>query len=534
MKTMKRTAIALSVGLLTGMPGVALAQAEHDAHHPANSQVQAEQVPAPTPPSTTMPSMQGMPEQCQAMMQAMPQECMSAMQQMMQGGMMQEMMQGGMMQGGMMQGGTAAPQVGGAAPVDADVADFTQAYVDAMNTMHGPMMDGVMADDPDVAFVRGMIPHHQGAIDMARIVQQYGDDPQTRAWADQIIAAQEAEIAEMQAWLEANAGEMPAALGQTSGVVYSANEGGNSISAVDLVTGAVNTVSIPVGPHNVDLTPDGKLLLAVGDPAAEGDHGSDGHGHEVDGVIEGLLVILDPQNLSAPVTTVTVGSHPAHVVADGLGRAYVSLAEGDEIAVVDLAQAEVIGRIATGDYPHGLRLSPDETELYVANVEDGSVSVIDTQVLSEVARIPVGTAPVQVGFTPSGAQVYVSLRDENRVAVIDTSSREVTNSIDVGPNPIQMFATADGAFVYVANQGTEAEPNDTVSVIDTATGGVVKTLTTGSGAHGVSASADGAFVFVTNIADDSVSIIDVASQTVVRTVPVGNRPNGIVYGGPTL
>ena len=101
----------------------------------------------------------------------------------------------------------------------------------------------------------------------------------------------------------------------------------------------------------------------------------------------------------------------------------------------------------------------------------------------------------------------------------------------MGPNPIQMFATPDGALAYVANQGTDAEPNDTVSVIDTATGQVVKTITTGDGAHGVSASADGAYVFVTNIADDSVSIINVESQKVVRTVSVGDRPNGIVYGG---
>ncbi|WP_323010604.1 DUF305 domain-containing protein [Paracoccus sp. (in: a-proteobacteria)] len=511
---MNRTAIALSVGLLAGLPGAALAQAGHDTHHPGTPPAQAEQAPASTPSSGQMPVMQGMmPEQCQAMTQAMTPECMGAMHQMMQGMMTSPNAQ--------------APRANESLP------DFTRAYVELMNGMHGPMMDGVMADDPDVAFVRGMIPHHQGAIDMARIVQQYGDDPQTRAWADQIIAAQEAEIAEMQAWLEANAGEAPAALAQTGGTVYSANEGDNSISAFDLGTGAVDTVSIPVAPHNVDLTPDGKMLLAVGDPATEGDHRSDGHGHGAEGAAEGLLVILDPQNFAAPKATVAVGSHPAHVVADRLGRAYVSLAGGDEIAVVDLARAEVIGRIATGDYPHGLRLSPDETELYVANVEDGSVSLIDTQALSEVARIPVGTAPVQVGFTPSGDQVYVSLRDENRVAIIDTSTREVTNRIEVGPNPIQMFTTPDGAYVYVANQGTDAEPNNTVSVIDTATGQVVKTLTTGGGAHGVSASTDGTFVFVTNIADDTVSIIDVASQEVVKTVPVGDRPNGIVYGDPT-
>ena len=473
-------------------------------------------MPPTTPPSGQMAGMQGMmPEQCQAMMQAMAPECMSAMHQMMQGGMMQGMM--------------GAPNEG-AAPAHESLPEFTRAYVESMNEMHGPMMDGVMADDPDVAFVRGMIPHHQGAIDMARIVQQYGDDPQTRAWADQIIAAQEAEIAEMQAWLEAKAGDAPSPFAQTGGTVYSANEGGNSISAFDLGTGAFVTVTIPVAPHNVDLTPDGKLLLAVGDPAAEGDHGSDGHGHGAEGAAEGLLVILDPRDLSAPTATVTVGSHPAHVVADRQGRAFVSLAGGDEIAVVDLAKAELIGRIPTGDYPHGLRLSPDETQLYVANVEDGSVSIIDTASLTEAARIPVGTAPVQVGFTPDGSQVYVSLRDENRVAVIDPATREVTNRIEVGPNPIQMIATPNGAFVYVANQGTDAAPNDTVSVIDTAAGEVVKTLKTGAGAHGASVSADGAFVFVTNIADDSVSVIDVARQEVVKTVPVGDRPNGIVYG----
>ena len=504
---MKRTAIALSLGLAAGLPAVALAQAGHDTHHPAQTQ---EQAAAPAAPTMPMP---GMPDQMRTMMQAMPAECMSAMQQ--------------MMQGGMMHGAVDASKAAGMAPADGNVPDFTRAYVDAMDAMHGPMMDGVMADDPDTAFVRGMIRHHQGAIDMARIVQQHGDDPQTKAWAEQIIAAQEREIAEMEAWLKEKGSPEAIDFGQTGGTVWSADEGGSSISAIGLGTGTVTTTPIPVAPHNVDLTPDGRFLLAVGTPAS-GDHGSEGHGH--DGDAAGLLVMLDPQDLSKPAVTVEVGAHPAHVVADTQGRAYASLSGADEVAVVDLANASVVERIETGAYPHGLRLSPDGTELYVANVEDGSVSVIDTANLTEAARIPVGTAPVQVGFTPDGSRIYVSLRDENRVAVIDTATREVTGRIEVGPNPIQMIATPDGKQVYVANQGTEAAPNDTVSVIDTATGEVARTLKTASGAHGVSVSADGAFVFVTNIADDSVSVIDVARQEVVGSVPVGDRPNGIVYG----
>ena len=165
MKTLRLIAAAA----LMILPGAALSQT--DQHHP-----DAAATAAPSATPSPAPMTGGLPEQCMAMM--------PMMQQMMQ------MMQGGMMGGSM--GGMSMPD---------GMSEASKAYMEAMRKMNGPMMTALQAGDPDIAFVRAMIPHHQGAIDMAKGVLAHGKDEQVKTWANQIIKAQEAEIAEMQAWL---------------------------------------------------------------------------------------------------------------------------------------------------------------------------------------------------------------------------------------------------------------------------------------------------------------------------------------------
>ena len=87
----------------------------------------------------------------------------------------------------------------GNTPMVADPAHGDlMAGMDQMNT---DMMAGATATDPDVAFVCAMIAHHRGAIAMAKAEIAHGDDAWAKTLAEQIVAAQEKEIADMLAWL---------------------------------------------------------------------------------------------------------------------------------------------------------------------------------------------------------------------------------------------------------------------------------------------------------------------------------------------
>lgn len=85
----------------------------------------------------------------------------------------------------------------------ADMLPMHQELFAGMTAMHAGMMKGMMQADADVAFAAGMIPHHQGAVDMAKVELKYGKDADMKKLAEEIIAAQGPEIEQMSKWLEA-------------------------------------------------------------------------------------------------------------------------------------------------------------------------------------------------------------------------------------------------------------------------------------------------------------------------------------------
>lgn len=123
---------------------------------------------------------------------------------------------GGMNHSGMGHGGMHSNQSGGMNSAMMDMMGMGGMNLEAMpehvqENMRRMMItmpamhDGMMIEDADVAFACGMIAHHQGAIDMAEVLLAHGENPEMRALAEEIIAAQVEEIEQMTTWLAENA-----------------------------------------------------------------------------------------------------------------------------------------------------------------------------------------------------------------------------------------------------------------------------------------------------------------------------------------
>jgi len=126
----------------------------------------------------------------------------------------------------------------------------------------------------------------------------------------------------------------------TKAYVYTANEGG-SISKVDVNTNAVvDTIKQEGSVHNVQVSPDGKILGATLVPESKGNMSGMSGGADME--MNGVALFLDTSN-DKLIKKVEVGEHPAHIVFTNDGKyALVTNNESNNVSVIDLSNYQVI------------------------------------------------------------------------------------------------------------------------------------------------------------------------------------------------
>ncbi|HEX4429663.1 MAG TPA: YncE family protein [Frankiaceae bacterium] len=250
--------------------------------------------------------------------------------------------------------------------------------------------------------------------------------------------------------------------------LYSANdEGGNSLTPIDPITGKREGPNIPVSdPYNMYFTPDGKFAIVVAEaekrldfsdphtfalkhaldvPGCAGvnhiDFSADGSYFIATCEFGGALVKVDTAQQKV-LGYLTIGGMPQDIKIDPAGKVwYVSDMDQNGVHEIDGDTFKQIGFIPTGPEAHGLYPSRNAHVLYVSNRggtrDQGSVSVIDFATRKVIANwpIPAPSTPDMGGVSPDGKTLWLSGRRNNEIYGIDTTTGKLVARIPVGTEP---------------------------------------------------------------------------------------------------
>jgi YVTN family beta-propeller protein len=444
------------------------------------------------------------------------------------------------------------------APAAAASSDLTNPYypaVDgAMAAMHRAMEAAARSGQVDRDFAAAMIPHHQGAIDMARAILLHGTDPAMRRLAEQIITEQSLEIALMNRILTGatagvaaatpTAATSPAVAAPPTGAnpgavsappappaishrdrVYTADQISNTVSVIDPAANRLLGV-IPLGdPFPAALSPLYRGELLVHGLGFSPDHRT----LAVISIGSNSVTLIDTAtNRTKGVIYVGRSPHEAFFTPDGT-ELWVVIRGEDYVSVIDPVKMLEVNRIRTADGPGMVLFRPDGKYAFVPSSFTPELSVIEVATHSVVARVKQASPfSPNLAVSPDGSEVWFTLKDTGKVQVIRTSPPfDTLATLDVGPlcNHVALVDNAQGQLAFLTVGG-----NNEVQVWRRgAHPERIARIPTGDLPHGIWASPDGSRAYVSLENGDAVQVIDTLENKSLATIPVGKLPQAIVY-----
>ncbi len=412
---------------------------------------------------------------------------------------------------------------------------FAQSMMQSMADMNTNMMAAPMTGDPDHDFIAMMIPHHQGAIDMAKPYLMYGKDPTLRRLAQEIIVAQKQEIEVMQLRLKAlqagSASTVPAlsAAGVLSVTshdrVYTADQTSNTVSVIDPGTNKLLGVIRLGDPVPGALSPLYRGQLLVHGMGFSPDHRT-------------LAVISIGSNSVTFIDTATntikgvayIGRSPHEGFFTPDGRELWATVRGEDyISVIDPVLMKEVRRVHVANGPGMVLFRPDGKYAFIPSSFSPELDVVDTHSFEIISRVPQASPfSPNLAVSQDGTEVWFTLKDSGKTQVMSGEYPfRILTTLDTGPitNHVALVDSTDGKFAYVSvgeenlvkvfRRGDDPE--------------LIASIPTGDLPHGLWGSDDGTRVYVGLENQDAVAVIDTHTNTIVATIPVGQQPQALVY-----
>lgn len=232
-------------------------------------------------------------------------------------------------------------------------------------------------------------------------------------------------------------------------------------------------------------------------------------------------------------STIPVGSHPFDIAADPVtNKIYVTNTFDHSVSVIDGSTNAVEKTMSLGssDEPYGIGVDSNTDMVYIACQYCPTVWVINGTTDSIVKTVSGPYNNDVIGIDQATDKIYVSgttYDPYNGVITIDGSTNSVAGNVQTGGNPFYLAVNAASDRIYVSDYGT-----DSIYMIDGATNTLAGTIQLGATSYGLGIDPQTNKVYVAKN-DNTVSIIDDTSNSVIETVPVGSHPWGVAVDSDT-
>lgn len=189
----------------------------------------------------------------------------------------------------------------------------------------------------------------------------------------------------------------------------------------------------------------------------------------------------------------------------------------------DLSFGAMLGRAALVGCGLLIATPAAAETLLIGNKNENTVSFLDLASGAEQARLATGNAPHEIAISPDGRQAAVVAYGGTSIDILDIAGKRVARRIEIAPNagPHGIIWLRSGHLVIAADR------SNSLVLVDPGTGTVRAAPTEQKGSHMVAVSPDQRRAYVANIISGTISVFEVPSLRKIEDIRVGGLPEGV-------